>query len=71
MGVKNYFTGRPSIQFAYKSVVAHKTVCVLSFEKHKVEIEMRSQDFVKLQAAGLFDHVGNSVVFNALSVTGE
>ena len=71
MGLKNYVTGRPSIQLAYKSVVADKTVCVLSFENHTVEIEMRSQDFVKLQVAGLFDQEGNSGVFNSLSVTGE
>jgi translation initiation factor IF-1 len=60
-----------TLQLAFKAKDGKATTCTLVAYGQKVEIKMSSEDFVKLQVAGLFDKEGNSGLFNDHTLTGE
>jgi hypothetical protein len=59
------------LQLDFKATTGKVTTCILLAYGHKVEIQMSSDDFTKLQATGFFDEEGKSDVFNNLTMTGE
>ena len=67
----NYTLNDRTLQLDFKAKTGKVTTCTLSAYGHKVEIQMSSDDFVKLQVAGFFDKEGNSEVFNSFSIIEE
>jgi hypothetical protein len=67
----NYTFNNGTLQLDFKATTGTVATCILLAYGHKVEIQMSSDDFTTLQAAGFFDEEGKSDVFNNVLMTGE